>query len=158
MQTVIFDLMGVIFNCEFLSPNSNTYTSESQISTIDPQDPSLFTLTPFGLQLLELCRTRQCRSLALSHLSKNRLEFLKLQQPAACANFQAMILASSTGYRKNDPKIYHALADKLKLDLANTIFIDDTLENVQAAEQAGLQTVWCDPTVNVMESLAQLLK
>ena len=42
---------------------------------------------------------------------------------------------------KPDPKIYEVLIKELNMPANEIVFIDDKLENVQAAKQAGLDAI-----------------
>jgi len=45
------------------------------------------------------------------------------------------------GLRKPDPASYLAILKEQQLDPAETLFIDDTLKNVEAASQLGMQSI-----------------
>jgi HAD superfamily hydrolase (TIGR01509 family) len=43
--------------------------------------------------------------------------------------------------RKPDPRIFHLVLDRLKLNAADAVFLDDTEENVVAARQLGIRSI-----------------
>jgi 2-haloacid dehalogenase len=43
--------------------------------------------------------------------------------------------------RKPFPEFYKILLDRYNVDVAETLFIDDNLRNVKAAEELGLKTI-----------------
>ena len=64
-----------------------------------------------------------------------RFEFLQL--------FEDIVISGEEGIAKPDPEIFEVLAERLEHvgDLEETIFIDDRLDNVQAAVLAGMDAV-----------------
>ncbi|HLB40253.1 MAG TPA: HAD-IA family hydrolase [Candidatus Babeliales bacterium] len=157
INTVIFDLLGVLLAGTHLDPHSLTYQHAQHTTPLDPQDPYLFTPTKTALTALQLCQQQHYEILALTNLPPQRLSWLRQQQPEICAYFTQLIAATSLGYRKNDPKLYAVLAAKFNFDLARTLFIDDTLENIQAAQTAGLTTLWCQDNHKLVDELTAKL-
>ncbi|MBO1766255.1 HAD family phosphatase [Allobranchiibius sp. GilTou38] len=64
-----------------------------------------------------------------------RFDFLQL--------FEDIVISGEEGIAKPDPEIFEVLAERLEHigDLEETIFIDDRLDNVQAAVLAGMDAV-----------------
>lgn len=61
-----------------------------------------------------------------------------LHQNHACFELCAGVVVScETGLIKPDPKIYHHLCERFSLEPAECIFIDDMLENIEAARDCG---------------------
>lgn len=52
--------------------------------------------------------------------------------------FDDMIISAEVGLAKPDPRIYQLAVNRLGVDPGEAVFIDDVLENVQAAREAGL--------------------
>jgi putative hydrolase of the HAD superfamily len=48
------------------------------------------------------------------------------------------------GLRKPHTQVYLHLADFHRLDPSETLFVDDTLKNIEGAQQAGMQTLWLE--------------
>jgi len=58
-------------------------------------------------------------------------------------HFSESIAAHTFGCAKPDPKIFHAMAQRLNLEPAELMYIGDDLRlDVQGAQQAGLTGVW----------------
>ncbi len=55
------------------------------------------------------------------------------------------------GLRKPDTASFQKIMEEQKLNPAETLFIDDTLSNVQAAAEIGLQTLHLKPPITVLE-------
>lgn len=55
--------------------------------------------------------------------------------------FDGRLVSGEEKMKKPAPEFYQLLVDRFKLDLSKTVFIDDNLRNVQAAEIFGLPTI-----------------
>ena len=58
--------------------------------------------------------------------------------------FDGGIFSSDVKLGKPDPAIFKLLASRYRLAGADTLFIDDSLANVQAADALGWQTIHCE--------------
>ena len=58
--------------------------------------------------------------------------------------FDGGIFSSDVKLGKPDPAIFRLLASRYQLADAETLFIDDSLANVQAADAQGWQTIHCE--------------
>lgn len=125
---IVFDLMGVIFNYEIQTDHSRQY----------------YLLEP-GLEILRSCAQQfnaQGQPLhqifILSNCSNKAFQALQLQYPEVLQLFHGRIISGEVGLQKPDSKIFTLLIDQYRLNYQRTIFIDDSLENIQAADQHGL--------------------
>ena len=57
----------------------------------------------------------------------------------------------SCGFRKPYPESYLKIIEQQQLNKAETLFIDDTLTNVQGATKAGLQTIYLQAPQTVLD-------
>jgi len=55
------------------------------------------------------------------------------------------------GLRKPDRTIYEKVIEENNLDASSTLFVDDLLQNIEGAKLAGLQTLHCTSSVNLIE-------
>jgi epoxide hydrolase-like predicted phosphatase len=55
--------------------------------------------------------------------------------------FEEAIYSNEVGMRKPEPRIYEHLIKKANTHPANILFIDDKLENIQAANNLGISTI-----------------
>jgi len=55
--------------------------------------------------------------------------------------FQDIIVSGEEKITKPDPRIYQILLERTALPAAQTLFIDDRMENIIAAQKCGLQTL-----------------
>ncbi|TNE62444.1 MAG: HAD family phosphatase [Alphaproteobacteria bacterium] len=53
--------------------------------------------------------------------------------------FEGVVVSGEEKLVKPDPRIYQVAMDRFGLDPERTVYIDDRLENVKAAEQLGMQ-------------------
>ncbi|MBR6810081.1 MAG: HAD-IA family hydrolase, partial [Clostridia bacterium] len=54
-------------------------------------------------------------------------------------HMDGMVVSSREKVMKPDERIYRILLDRYQLNALDTLFIDDRLENIQAAEKLGIQ-------------------
>lgn len=80
----------------------------------------------------------------LSNMSREFIDYLRRQE--VYANFEGDVVSCDVGVVKPMPQIYEILLEKFSLDAAETIFIDDRRENVEAAEAKGIATFHFDRT------------
>jgi epoxide hydrolase-like predicted phosphatase len=56
--------------------------------------------------------------------------------------FEVVVDSAFVGVRKPDPEIYALTLDRLGLEAAECVFVDDIELNCQAAERLGMRAVW----------------
>lgn len=82
------------------------------------------------------------RLYVLSNMSREFIDFLREQE--VYANFDGDVVSCEVGIVKPMPEIYDLLLERFDLDPAETIFIDDRRENIDAAEAKGIQAFHFD--------------
>jgi len=55
-----------------------------------------------------------------------------------------LVDGSVEGHLKPDPRLYQLLADRLDVDFADMVFLDDQRSNIRGAEALGIRSVWFD--------------
>lgn len=78
----------------------------------------------------------------LSNMSREFIDFLRKQK--VYENFDGDVVSCEVGIVKPMPEIYDLLLERFELDPAETIFIDDRKENVDAAVAKGIATFHFD--------------
>ena len=78
----------------------------------------------------------------LSNMSREFIDFLRKQK--VYENFDGDVVSCEVGIVKPMPEIYDLLIERFDLDPAETIFIDDRKENVDAAAATGIATFHFD--------------
>ena len=64
--------------------------------------------------------------------------------PDLTAYFEKMYLSYKIGMRKPDAEIFEFVLKENKLTPAETLFIDDSVQHIEAAKKLGIQTYWLD--------------
>ena len=93
------------------------------------------TIAPTAALIADLKRTGY-RLFVLSNMSREFIDYLREQE--VYANFEGDVVSCEVGVVKPMPQIYDMLLEKFSLNAAETIFIDDRRENVEAAEAKGI--------------------
>lgn len=71
--------------------------------------------------------------------------------------FNGKIVVSGTEKLiKPDPKIWHILLERYALQAGESVFIDDSLRNIEMAQSLGFKTVHITPDTNLEEELNNL--
>jgi len=65
------------------------------------------------------------------------------------AAFEQLIISAEEGVRKPQKEIYHRAVQRLSVLPHEAVFVDDVLENVEAAKQVGLEAVQFNVGVDV---------
>lgn len=55
--------------------------------------------------------------------------------------FDAIVISAEEGVMKPDPRIYQIALDRLRVEAAAALFVDDMRENVEAARRTGMQAL-----------------
>jgi 2-haloacid dehalogenase len=108
---------------------------------------------PASVRLLQQLKTSgHFRLYALTNWSaetfpwaRNRFEFLSW--------FDGILVSGEEKTRKPFNDFYIKLIDKYSIDITTTVFIDDNLRNIRAAEQLGLPVIHFTDTEDLLEKL-----
>lgn len=90
---------------------------------------------PATKALIETLKAAGYRLFVLSNMSKEFIEFLREQE--VYQNFDGEVVSCEEHVVKPEPIIYHTLTARYELDPAETLFIDDRKENIEAAVAEG---------------------
>ena len=99
------------------------------------------TIAPTAALIADLKRAGY-RLFVLSNMSREFIDYLHKQE--VYANFEGDVVSCEVGVVKPMPQIYDMLLEKFSLNAAETIFIDDRRENVEAAEAKGIMAFHFD--------------
>lgn len=90
--------------------------------------------------LRSLAREKRYRLLGLSnwsaetfHFARQRFDFLEL--------FETILVSGEEKLIKPDPKFYRLLNERLGVELAKSVFIDDVQKNIDAASGLGMKAI-----------------
>lgn len=93
-------------------------------------------------EVVEYARELKNRGLKIAILSNtNSVHTLITEQHKVFEPFDDVFLSHEIGLRKPETAIYKHVLNQLKIKPEETIFIDDTLENIQATRRLGMHTV-----------------
>jgi 2-haloacid dehalogenase len=77
--------------------------------------------------------------------ARERFEFLKW--------FDGIVVSGEEKIRKPFPEFYKLLLDRYDLSASATIFVDDNLRNVKAAEEVGMRAIFFKSPSQLMQEL-----
>ncbi len=69
--------------------------------------------------------------------------------------FDVLVFSSEEGVKKPDPEIFLRALARLGVDAGESIFVDDVLENVEAARSLGLHSIHFRPDTDLERELAR---
>jgi epoxide hydrolase-like predicted phosphatase len=71
--------------------------------------------------------------------------------------FDMLLFSAEEGLAKPEPEIYRRALSRLKVTPGQAIFVDDLLENVEAARSLGLQAIHFEERQQMLSELGNLL-
>ena len=111
-------------------------------------DPALFkytrSLCQVSLDFVHECKENGHRLFVLSNLDRDSFKELKeMADPEFLDLFDGIVISAEVGLIKPDQEIYRYLLSTYNLNPAQTVFIDDQQENLDAARVAGIHPILC---------------
>jgi putative hydrolase of the HAD superfamily len=91
----------------------------------------------------------------ISNYVKEAIEEMKTQYEFF-DYFNGMIISCYVNQIKPEKEIYESLIKKYKLNVKESIFIDDSPENVEAAEKVGINSIHCRNPEQLKKELMKL--
>jgi HAD superfamily hydrolase (TIGR01549 family) len=67
--------------------------------------------------------------------------------------FDAVVISGEEGVLKPEARIYHIAAERLGTPLSECLFVDDSIENIEGARRAGMQTFHFAPVEGALTRL-----
>ena len=98
----------------------------------------------------------QYRTGLLSNAWDNLREIIESRWKISDA-FDEIIISSEVGVAKPDPRIYHMTLNRLEVAPQEAVFVDDFIENVEAACSAGLNIIHFVKPGQAVSELSKLL-
>lgn len=163
-QHKIFDLFekGQITMPQFRSELRQFLKADVLDSDIDlAWNSILLTYPPEKIDLLLNLKTRY-RTFALSNINEIHVDAIdaaareKFGVQRFADFFHAAYYSNEVGYRKPEPQIYELLLRKENLKPEETFFVDDKLENIEAAKALGIQAYHLPERDKLKELLTEL--
>lgn len=135
VKNIIFDIGNVLLK---FYPNN-------------PMEDSVIPIVKNVEVLLSL--SENYRLIALSDAPVEQIEF-EIKKFPFFKVFEEIMLSQNLGFEKNDPLLYAYLLQQKELIPNECVFIDDRVENIQAAQSAGILTLLYDSTdINLASAL-----
>ncbi len=151
-QDKTFDLYekGLITSQEFRDTLTNVIKKQVSNAIIDEAwNTMLLDLPPARLELLKKMKQTH-RTFLLSNTNDIHIQWFNnyLQQqfgiPNLSAHFEHAYLSYEINLRKPDAAIFNYVLHTNKLEPSETLFIDDSIQHIEAAKNLGIQTYWLD--------------
>ena len=77
--------------------------------------------------------------------------------PSLAQFFDVFVESSVEGLRKPDPRIYQLVCERLNIEPAAAVFLDDIGGNLKTARQLGMTTIKVDAPVPALAELSEVL-
>ncbi len=119
-------------------------------------------IIPDGLELARTLKKLGYTLYILSNWDPSSFSLLRTQFPELF-NFEnqdlfdGIITSGKTGMIKPNSDIFETCLTKFKINRNQAIFIDDTMENVQAAQNLGISSIHCE-NKNIRNTTKQLIE
>lgn len=150
---------GLITSTEFLKYYTAEYDHLSEKEIINSWNAILVDFPEYRFEFIKnLSAEKKFKLILLSNTNEIHIQWVKGNVPffeefKNC--FDAFYLSHEINYRKPDTEIYNFVLDQHQLKPEETLFIDDTKENTDAAEKLGIHTWNLDPS---REDIVDLFK
>jgi putative hydrolase of the HAD superfamily len=109
------------------------------------------------IQFLNSCRPHY-KTAILSNAWKNLREVLaETYHIIEGQTVDHILISAELGFAKPDPKIYKILADTLACQYHEILFVDDFIENIQAARSLGIQTIHYHTDLDLINEIKSML-
>lgn len=110
---------------------------------------------PGSAELVADLHAAGIRLLGLTNWSAETFHHARVAAPAL-GYLESILVSGEEGLAKPDPAIFSLLIERYRLVPAETVFIDDSVANVEAAAAIGLRTVRFTTTARLRADLARL--
>jgi putative hydrolase of the HAD superfamily len=107
---------------------------------------------PAALGLIEQVRTH-VPCFALTNTSPSHQAVWSTAYPRVVGAFERIYASHELGMRKPEPAAFRHVVDAIGAEPGRVLFFDDSLENVQGAEQAGLRAVQVHDSTDIERAL-----
>lgn len=94
----------------------------------------------------------------LSNINALHYEHIRVESPWLFDMPDVSFLSFQVGMRKPDTEIYEEVVKRLDIKPENALFVDDSLPNIESAQQLGLHTMWLQTPESLTQSLHTILQ
>ncbi len=159
------DMINHILNSELTIAEKNLMINTIVMMTTPEKFIATRQIIPEGLELARTLKKLGYKLYILSNwdpssfslFTKNFSELFTFEGQDL---FDGIMTSGKTGMIKPNSDIFEACLKKFKIDKSQVVFIDDTIENIQAAQNIGISSVHCHNKNigNVTKQLIQILQ
>jgi epoxide hydrolase-like predicted phosphatase len=114
----------------------------------------VFSINQPVLEIMKRLRGKY-RLVLVSNVDVVRYGFIKKKFPELMV-FDDYVLSYELGVMKPDPEIYRIALEKARALPAESVFIDDMMENIEGAEALGIRSVLYGPETDLEKELGSL--
>jgi len=104
----------------------------------------------------ELKRTTGISVYAMSNIPRSDADYLSREHPSTMSVFDRVFASGAHGSRKPDPPFYRMVLADSQLVPERTIFVDDKIQNVDAARNLGMRGLHFESTNALCDNLRGL--
>jgi HAD superfamily hydrolase (TIGR01549 family) len=137
---------GLLSSSKFLEEVSGYFPTAAKADLVSAWNAILLDFPDRRLEFVEaLAQENQYRLFLLSNTNEIHIEYVKQQMGTKKFNrfknaFEVFYLSYEMRMRKPDMEIFEFVLAENKLNASETIFVDDTSENTEAAALLGINT------------------
>jgi epoxide hydrolase-like predicted phosphatase len=102
------------------------------------------------IQFLQECRPQYKTALLSNAWVGAREIFAKIYGIKEGKTVDKILISSELGVAKPDPEIFHILANTMGCTFSEILFVDDFIENIQAAEALGITSIHYQSGINLI--------
>ncbi len=142
--------MGLVSTESFITSYIDTYSSLTSEKMTTAWNSILMDFPKYRFQFIKkLSEEKNYKLILLSNTNEIHIDWIKEKVPffeefKSC--FNAFYLSHEISLRKPNLDIFKYVLNKHHLEAEECLFIDDTLENTEAAEKLGIHTWNLEPT------------
>lgn len=110
------------------------------------------------IQFLQECRDDYIVALLSNAWQNFRIVLDEKYQIKEGQTVDKIYISSELGVAKPDKRIYEMLADRINCEMDEILFIDDFIENIEAAKALGINTIHYQPGMDLVNEIKSRLE
>lgn len=114
-------------------------------------------VVPGAIELLTELKNKGYKLYILSNGERSSLELSQKKFPEIFNQFDGSMVASDEKILKPNPQSFYKFLEKFKIQPSQAVFIDDTQENIQAAQKLGIASIFFTSESELKDQLHKIL-
>ena len=110
------------------------------------------------INFLKSCRPKYKTALLSNAWEGSREHFSNIYSLVEGETVDHVLISAELGVAKPDYRIYDILRSRLGCEYEEIVFVDDFVQNVEAAEQLGIQAILFQTGLNVINQIKSMLE